>query len=200
VGYPATHTGISLGAGSASGLAGGQSPHTSIVVRPGAETTFGLRTGHLERKIVSVRTGWAEARTHRSGRGFEMLSDELRTASESGTCSRSSLDREHTVKILNLFPSKLPTFPLAVALVAIAPTDAPGIPPRIVPSSSDTAVGPCDDPVTTLETTADRQEVYQYGPPSGLGRSLNLAVEIPDRYSYPFRQEVSVAKTMVLFK
>jgi hypothetical protein len=40
----------------------------------------------------------------------------------------------------------------------------------------------------------------RYGPPSGLGRSLNLAVEIPDRYSDPFRQEVSVAKTMVLFK
>jgi uncharacterized protein (TIGR02246 family) len=72
-----------------------------------------------------------------------------------------TVDREHTVKTLNLFPSKLPTFPLAVALVAIAPTDAPGIPPRIVPNSSDTAVGPSDDPVTTLETTADQQEVYQ---------------------------------------
>jgi hypothetical protein len=33
-------------------------------------------------------------------------------------------NREHTVKTLSLFPAKLPTFPLAVALVAIAPSNA----------------------------------------------------------------------------
>jgi ketosteroid isomerase-like protein len=73
----------------------------------------------------------------------------------------ASLDREHTVKTLNLFPSRLPTFPLAVALVAIAPSNATGIGARIAPNSSDTAVGPFDDPVINLETTADQQEVYQ---------------------------------------
>ena len=57
------------------------------------------------------------------------------------------------MKTLNLFPAKLPTFPLAVALVAIAPSNAT--------DSSDTAVAPSDDPVTTFETTADQQEVYQ---------------------------------------
>jgi ketosteroid isomerase-like protein len=65
------------------------------------------------------------------------------------------------VKTLNLFPSKLPTFPLAVALVAIAPSNATAIGARSAPNSSNTAVGPSDDPVTTLETTADQQEVYQ---------------------------------------
>jgi ketosteroid isomerase-like protein len=72
-----------------------------------------------------------------------------------------TVNREHTVKALNLFPSKLPTFPLAVALVASAPSNAIAIGARIVPNCSDTAVGPSDDPVTTLETTADQQEVYQ---------------------------------------
>jgi uncharacterized protein (TIGR02246 family) len=72
-----------------------------------------------------------------------------------------TVNREHIVKTLNLFPSKLPTFPLAVALVAIAPSNATAIGARIAPNSGDTADGPSGDPVTTLETTADQQEVCQ---------------------------------------